>query len=264
VRTATVGTPVDSSRPRAGEDDGAVKQQQGKGRTGESEPAAILVVDDEEDLLELVRFNLAKEGYAVTCVTSGEEAIRAVRRDAPDLVVLDLMLPGCDGLEVCRRLKADPRTRETPIVMLTAKGEERDIVVGLERGADDYITKPFSPRVLSARIKALLRRRESERAADQEAVVEVHELVIHPGRHEVLLAGRALDLTFTEFALLHFLARRPGWAFTRTQIVDAVKGEDYPVTERSVDVQVAGLRKKLGDHASYVETVRGVGYRFRA
>ena len=254
---------VDGASPPAGVDDVFVKQHPGKTRTGEAEQASILVVDDEEDLLELVRFNLAREGYAVTCVTSGEEAIKVVRRDAPDLVVLDLMLPGFDGLEVCRRLKADPRTRETPIVMLTAKGEERDIVAGLDRGADDYITKPFSPRVLSARIKALLRRRESERAADQEAVVEVHELTIHPGRHEVVLAGKSLDLTYTEFALLHFLARRPGWAFTRTQIVDAVKGEDYPVTERSVDVQVAGLRKKLGDHASYVETVRGVGYRFR-
>jgi two-component system phosphate regulon response regulator PhoB len=263
MRLETGADTVDGAISPAGVDDVFVKHHPGKTRTGEAEQASILVVDDEEDLLELVRFNLARDGYAVTCVTSGEEAIKAVRRDAPDLVVLDLMLPGFDGLEVCRRLKADPRTRETPIVMLTAKGEERDIVAGLDRGADDYITKPFSPRVLSARIKALLRRRESERAADQEAVVEVHDLAIHPGRHEVLLAGKPLDLTYTEFALLHFLARRPGWAFTRTQIVDAVKGEDYPVTERSVDVQVAGLRKKLGDHASYVETVRGVGYRFR-
>lgn len=242
-----------------------VKQHPLKGRSG---PGAIqpriLVVDDEEDLLELVRFNLARDGYDVLGVISGEEALKAVRRDPPDLIVLDLMLPGLDGLEVCRRLKADPRTRDIPIVMLTAKSEERDVVSGLERGADDYITKPFSPRVLSARVKALLRRLESERTADLESTLEVHDLVIHPGRHEVHLAGQVVDLTYTEFALLHFLAKKPGWAFTRTQIVDAVKGEDYPVTERSVDVQVAGLRKKLGDHASYIETVRGVGYRFRA
>jgi len=242
-----------------------VKQHPLKGRSGSAVTRSrILVVDDEEDLLELVRFNLARDGYEVLGVVSGEEALKAVRRDPPDLIVLDLMLPGLDGLEVCRRLKADPRTREIPIVMLTAKSEERDVVSGLERGADDYITKPFSPRVLSARVKALLRRLESERNADLESTVEVHDLVIHPGRHEVHLSGEVVDLTYTEFALLHFLAKKPGWAFTRTQIVDAVKGEDYPVTERSVDVQVAGLRKKLGDHASYIETVRGVGYRFRA
>jgi len=258
-----VDRPVEGRSERSDTGDGGVRQQPAKTRGADGGEPSILVVDDEEDLLELVRFNLARDGYAVTCVASGEEAIKAVRRSPPDLVVLDLMLPGIDGLEVCRRLKADPRSRDLPIVMLTAKGEERDVVAGLDRGADDYITKPFSPRVLSARVKALLRRREADRVADQEATLEIHELVIHPGRHEVTLAGRPVDLTYTEFALLHFLARRPGWAFTRTQIVDAVKGEDYPVTERSVDVQVAGLRKKLGDHAWYVETVRGVGYRFR-
>ncbi len=224
----------------------------------------ILVVDDETDLLELVRYNLAKEGYDVSCVTSGEEALKAVRKDAPDLMVLDLMLPAVDGLEVCRRLKADARTRDIPIVMLTAKSEETDVIVGLDRGADDYIAKPFSPRVLTARIKALLRRHDAQRQAESEVTIDVHELSIHPGRHEVTLAGIPIDLTYTEFALLAFLAKRPGWAYTRTQIVDAVKGEDYPVTERSVDVQVAGLRKKLGDFGNYVETVRGVGYRFRA
>jgi two-component system phosphate regulon response regulator PhoB len=138
------------------------------------------------------------------------------------------------------------------------------MIVGLECGADDYITKPFSPRVLSARVKALLRRRETQRKSELETTIEVHELSIHPGRHEVKLAGRLVELTYTEFALLQFLAKRPGWAYTRPQIVDAVKGEDYPVTERSVDVQVAGLRKKLGTYGSYIETVRGVGYRFRA
>jgi two-component system phosphate regulon response regulator PhoB len=173
------------------------------------------------------------------------------------------MLPAVDGLEVCRRLKADPKTRDILIVMLTAKGEESDMVAGLERGADDYIAKPFSPRVLSARVRALLRRDESRRLEERETTIEVHELTIHPGRHEAMLVGQLLELTYTEFALLTFLAKRPGWAFSRAQIVDAVKGADYPVTERSVDVQVAGLRRKMGDHGDYIETVRGVGYRFR-
>ena len=233
---------------------------------GPQDPAKprVLVVDDEDDLLELVRYNLAKDGYDVECVGSGEQALQSARTNPPDLVVLDLMLPAVDGLEVCRRLKADARTREVPIIMLTAKGEESDMIAGLERGADDYIAKPFSPRVLGARIKALLRRHDARRQADAEVTIDVHELSIHPGRHEATLAGSPLDLTYTEFALLQFLAKRPGWAYTRTQIVDAVKGEDYPVTERSVDVQVAGLRKKLGTFGSYIETVRGVGYRFRA
>ena len=225
---------------------------------------SVLVVDDEEDLLELVRYNLTREGYRVTCVATGEEALKAARKQPPDLIVLDLMLPAVDGLEVCRRLKSDSKTRDIPIIMLTAKSEEGDMVAGLERGADDYISKPFSPRVLTARVKALLRRRESQVRAELETTIDVHELSIHPGRHEVTLGGQQLELTYTEFALLQFLAKRPGWAYTRTQIVDAVKGEDYPVTERSVDVQVAGLRKKLGDFGSYIETVRGVGYRFRA
>ena len=223
----------------------------------------VLVVDDEDDLLELVRYNLAKDGYEVECVGSGEQALLSARANPPDLVVLDLMLPAVDGLEVCRRLKADAKTRDVLIVMLTAKGEEADMVAGLERGADDYIAKPFSPRVLSARVRALLRREEARRVEEREVTIDVHELSIHPGRHEATLAGRPLELTYTEFALLTFLAKRPGWAFSRAQIVDAVKGTDYPVTERSVDVQVAGLRRKLGDHGHYVETVRGVGYRFR-
>jgi two-component system alkaline phosphatase synthesis response regulator PhoP len=222
----------------------------------------VLVVDDEQDLLELVSYNLNKEGYRVVCVSSGEEALASARRDLPDLILLDLLLPTVDGLEVCRRLKVDPRTQHIPVLMLTAKSEEADVVTGLELGAEDYVTKPFSPRVLVARVKAVLRRRSKD-SADDDTAVSVHDLVIHPGWHEVTVAGKSVDLTFTEFRLLHFLARKPGWAFTRGQIVDAVKGEDYPVTERSVDVQVAGLRKKLGTHGEYIETVRGIGYRFK-
>ena len=222
----------------------------------------ILVVDDEEDLLELVNYNLSKEGYRVGCVATGEEALAEARKSLPDLIVLDLLLPHVDGLEVCRLLKSDATTKHIPVIMLTAKSEEADVVSGLELGADDYLTKPFSPRVLLARIKAILRRKAAT-PEDESSSIRVRELVIHPGRHEVLLRAKQVDLTFTEFKLLHFLARKPGWAFTRAQIVDAVKGEDYPVTERSVDVQVVGLRKKLGDFGSNIETVRGVGYRFR-
>ena len=224
----------------------------------------ILVVDDEEDLLELVRYTLAKEGHSITCVDTGEKAVDSVQRKLPDLIVLDLMLPGIDGLEVCRRLKRDSKTRHVPIIMLTAKSEERDVITGLDGGADDYITTPFSPRVLLARVKSLLRRKDVEIRSQQETTIQVRDLIIHPGRHEVTLQGNQLKLTYTEFALLQFLTKRPGWAYTRSQIVDAVKGEDYPVTERSVDVQVAGLRKKLGVFGSNIETVRGVGYRFRA
>jgi two-component system phosphate regulon response regulator PhoB len=221
----------------------------------------ILVVDDEEDLLELVNYNLSREGFRVECVASGEAALAAARKDLPDLIVLDLLLPNVDGLEICRRLKGDDKTKHIPIIMLTAKSAESDMVSGLELGADDYMTKPFSPRVLLARIKAILRRK-AKHASDDETI-HIHELVIHPGRHEVTIRGTPVELTFTEFRLLHFLARKPGWAFTRSRIVDAVKGEDYPVTERSVDVQVAGLRKKLGGLGRYIETVRGVGYRFK-
>jgi len=222
----------------------------------------ILVIDDEEDILELLKYNLSREGYKVSCAASGEETLRAVRSQIPDLILLDLMLPGIDGLEVASQLKDDPKTKDVPIVMLTAKGEEADIVTGLELGADDYITKPFSPRVLVARVKAVLRRKVKE-SADKTSVLHIHDVEIHPGRREVLVNGEPVQLTFTEFGILNFLARRPGWVFTRSQIVDAVRGDDYFVTDRSVDVQIVGLRRKLGAAGTYIETVRGVGYRFR-
>lgn len=222
----------------------------------------ILVVDDEEDILELVRFNLSREGYMVSCAASGEEALRLAKSDPPALIVLDLMLPGMDGLETARRLKADSTTKRIPIVMLTAKGEEADIVTGLELGADDYVTKPFSPRILVARVRAVLRRKAKE-APEEASSVRIHDIVIDPRRHEVLVSGKAVQLTYTEFAILDYMSRRPGWVFTRYQIVDAVRGGDYPVTDRSVDVQIVGLRKKLGAAGKYIETVRGVGYRFK-
>ncbi len=222
----------------------------------------ILVVDDEEDIQELVRYNLVRNGLNVTVVGTGEDAVDKAREKLPDMILLDLMLPGIDGLEVCNILKHDQKTSHISIVMLTARGEEADVVAGLELGADDYITKPFSPRVLVSRIKAVLRRK-SEAPADRTAVLKRKDLVIHPGRHEVLVKGRQVSLTSTEFEILYHLARRPGWVFTRHQIIDAAKGEGYPVTDRSVDVHIVGLRKKLGAVGKLIETVRGVGYRFK-
>jgi len=222
----------------------------------------ILVVEDGEDIQELVRFHLAREGFDVETRATGEDGIAAARANPPDLVVLDLMLPGVDGLEVCRVLRGDEKTASSAIVMLTAKGEESDIVTGLELGADDYVTKPFSPRVLVARIKSVLRRRGSD-ATDESPRLTFDGLAIDPRRHEVSIDGAPAKLTATEFRILHFLARRPGWVFTRYQIVDGAHGPDYPVTDRSIDFQMVGLRRKLGDYASLIETVRGVGYRFK-
>ncbi len=222
----------------------------------------ILVVEDEEDVQELIRYNLENNGYRVESALDGKTALSKANSTKPDLVLLDLMLPKIDGLQVCRSLKENALTSAIPVVMLTAKGTERDIVAGLEMGADDYITKPFSPRVLLARLKAVLRRR-SQPPATEKSVIRVHDLEIDPKRHRVFVDGKEAELTTTEFKLLQFLAARPGWVFTRYQIVDAVHGADYPVTDRSVDVQVVGLRKKLGRAGEYIETVRGVGYRFR-
>jgi len=222
----------------------------------------ILVVDDEADIRELVEYNLTQHGYRVACVGTGEDALKEARDALPDAILLDLMLPGVDGLEVCRTLKQDAKTAHIPVVMLTAKGEEADVVIGLELGADDYIAKPFSPRVLLARLRAVLRKSGAPAEGEAETI-SLHGIVIHPGRREVTLRGKPVDLTNTEFRLLHFLARRPGWVFTRNQIIDAVRGDGYPITDRAVDVQVVGLRKKLGAYGEYVETVRGVGYRFR-
>ncbi len=222
----------------------------------------ILVVDDEEDILELIEYNLTREGYEVIGADSGEKALQIAKTESVDLIVLDLMLPAIDGLEVTKRLKRDSKTERIPIIMVTAKGEEADVVTGLELGADDYIAKPFSPRILIARIRAVMRRLVSA-PTDDMAIIQVHELKLHPGRREVEAGGQPINLTYTEFQVLYYLASRPGWVFTRTQIVDAVRGDDYPVTDRSVDVQIVGLRKKLGVYGKYIETVRGVGYRFR-
>ncbi|MBL4700721.1 MAG: response regulator [Phycisphaeraceae bacterium] len=225
----------------------------------------VMVVEDEQDLQDLLRYNLSREGMEVLCTDSGERALELARQKLPDLILLDLMLPGVDGLNVCRTLKSEPATAGIPVVMLTAKGEEADIVVGLELGADDYITKPFSPRILMARIKAVLRRAAESQAVDDQDddCLTVGEVTIDRGRHEIRIEDEAIDLTVTEFRLLNLLATRPGRVFTRQQIIEAIHGGLAAVTDRSVDVQMVALRRKLGDQGSYLETVRGVGYRFK-
>jgi len=222
----------------------------------------IVVIEDEEDILELISYNLERAGFVTEGATSGEAGLELVRKGRQDLVVLDLMLPGMSGLEVCRHLRSDDATRSIPILIVSAKGEESDIVSGLDAGADDYVSKPFSPKILLARVRAVLRRSES-RPLDKDAIVRAHVLTIDPSRFRVEIQGCALQLTTGEFRLLHFLARHPGWVFTRYQIINGVRGEDYVVTDRAVDVQITGLRKKLGQHSDYIETVRGVGYRFK-
>lgn len=224
--------------------------------------AHVLVVDDEPELQELVRYNLSKAGYQVSCASSGEQALSAIQDHLPDLVVLDVLLPGIDGLDVCKTLKQNSQTFAIPIIMLTARSEEADIVTGLELGADDYLTKPFSPRVLLARVKAALRRSGS--LHDLEAgIIQYEEMRIHPGHREVRVGTNAVHLPPTEFNILHMLAQRPGWVFTRYQIVDRARGNDAGVTERSVDVHITALRRKLGPAGAAIETIRGIGYRLR-
>ncbi len=223
----------------------------------------ILIVDDEEDILHLVQYNLTKEGYLIDPVMTGEDALKTARERHPDLIILDLMLPGIDGIDVCRLLKGDNRTADIPIIMLTAKGEDSDVVAGLEIGAEDYMTKPFSPKVLIARVRNILRRRARREELKELKVLTIDRLVINTAKHKVTVDGEDIDLTATEFEILQYLAQRPGWVFTRSQIINGVKGDDYPVTDRSVDVQVLNLRKKLGAAGDLIETVRGVGYRFK-
>jgi two-component system, OmpR family, alkaline phosphatase synthesis response regulator PhoP len=219
----------------------------------------ILVVDDEEDIAELIRYNLASEGYEILCTGSGEEAVRLAGLKKFDLVVLDLMLPGIGGIEVAKKLRSDRKTHYIPIIMLTAKSEEPDIINGLEL-ADDYITKPFSPKILNARIRAVLRRKRGD---SENGAIQRGDIVIYPGRRRVEVSGKEVELSYSEFQILMILSKRPGWVFTRSHIVDDVRGDNYPVTERSVDVQIVGLRKKLGPCGHYIETVRSVGYRFK-
>ena len=227
--------------------------------------AVILVVEDDPDIRELLAYTLGKEGYEILQAPSGEAGLKAVQEKKPDLVLLDVMLPGIDGLEVLRRIKAGQTSKATSVILASAKGEESDVVAGLELGADDYVTKPFSPRVLVARVRTALRRAEKPESgmAEPADIVEQGGFRLDSSRHELHVDGAPVDLSATEFAILERLARSPGRVFTRSQIIDGVHGRDYPVTDRSVDVQVLSIRKKLGGRADLVETIRGVGYRFR-
>jgi two-component system alkaline phosphatase synthesis response regulator PhoP len=221
----------------------------------------VLVIDDERDLIELVRYNLDKEGFDVVAATDGTSGLEIATKHKPNLVVLDLMMPGMDGLEVCRRMRGDERTRRIPVIMLTAKAAEADRIVGLELGADDYVTKPFSPRELVARVKAVLRR-----TADQQEPAEMirhGELAIDSKRHEVTYAGQPIALTATEFRILQFLAGRPGRVVSREEIIDAALGREAAIFDRTIDVHITAIRKKLGNGGVQIETVRGFGYKFR-
>ena len=223
----------------------------------------IAVIEDEPDILEVIEYNLAREGYAVRCARDGRHGLDLVQQCHPDLLLLDLMLPGLDGAEVCRRLKAESRTRNIPIIMVTARGEESDVVAGLRLGADDYVAKPFSPRELIARVEAVLRRGplNDERASVSRIVHD--RLVIDTERHEVSVDGEGINLTATEFKLLHCLASRPGRVFTRDQLLTESRGETACLIDRNIDVHIRAIRKKFGTHRNLIETVRGLGYRFR-
>jgi two-component system alkaline phosphatase synthesis response regulator PhoP len=221
----------------------------------------ILIIDDEEDLIELVRYNLEQEGFQVKGAADGESGLDLAIKETPDLVLVDLMLPGIDGLEVCRALRSNSRTASIPVIMLTARSAESDRVVGLELGADDYVTKPFSPRELAARVKAILRRTQA--VALETNVIQHGGLIIDLTRRQVTYEGAPVDLTATEFRLLQFFSRHPGRVFSRSELIDAALGKEVSVIDRTIDVHITGLRKKLSGCSDWIETVRGFGYRFR-
>lgn len=223
----------------------------------------IIVIEDETDILEVIEHNLSREGYEVHTVTDGSEGLRRVKKEMPSLVLLDIMLPGLDGIEICRKLKEDDATRHIPIIMVTAKGEESDIVLGLGLGADDYITKPFSPRELTGRVRAVLRRGPliDERSSKERIVLD--GVTIDSSKHEVLVNKAVVAFTATEFRILHFLAFNPGRVFTREQLLNSTVGESAVVVDRNIDVHIKSVRAKLGRHRELIETIRGVGYRFR-
>lgn len=225
----------------------------------------ILIVEDDDDIRELVAFNLEMSGFSVLKKDKGEGVAELALENKPDLILLDVMLPGIDGFEVCRQIKKNKDTKEIPVLMLTARTDDEDIINGLETGADDYITKPFRPKILLAKVKTALRRNSlsSENEANK-TVITIHGISIDRNRYEVRLDGQEVHLSVTEFSILEYLANNPGFVYSRNQIIDSVKGNGYAVTERSVDVQILGIRKKLGDYGRYIETVRGIGYRMVA
>ncbi|MFT4631108.1 MAG: two-component system alkaline phosphatase synthesis response regulator PhoP [Candidatus Pseudothioglobus sp.] len=223
--------------------------------------AKIVIIEDEPDIVEVISYNLKREGYQVSASNRGDEGLTLVRNQSPALVLLDLMLPGTDGLSICQQLKGDPITRDIPIIIVSAKGEESDVVIGLGLGADDYIAKPFSPRELLARVKAVLRR-GPVRDDQQKERIQIKDLMIDTTRHEVNIAGEQVKLTSTEFKLLFQLASQPGRAFSREQLLNRVVGEGVIVVDRNIDVHIRSVRKKLGAYSQMIQTIRGVGYRF--
>jgi two-component system alkaline phosphatase synthesis response regulator PhoP len=220
----------------------------------------ILIIEDDKDIVEMLDYNLKEEGYDTISALNGEEGIALAGKERPDLIILDIMLPIMDGFEVCRTLKNDDRVAHVPIIILSAKSQETDKVVGLELGADDYVTKPFSPRELIARMRAILRRRKGEHAGNK---IQRGQITIDRTRHKVTVGGKEISLTLTEFKLLEFMARRPGMVFSRARILDAVAGQDTIVCDRTVDAHIKSLRHKLGRAKDYIETIRGAGYRFK-
>jgi two-component system, OmpR family, alkaline phosphatase synthesis response regulator PhoP len=222
----------------------------------------IYVIEDENDIADLIKYNLELHGYKVSTFSNGEKGLSAVEHQKPDLMILDIMLPGMSGLEICKIIKGAEKTRAIPIIMASAKGSEDDIVKGLELGADDYMTKPFSTTVLKARVEAVLRR-QGRKSLEEATKISYSGIEIDVARVEAAIDGAKVELTQSEFKILHFLLQKPGWVFTRNQIVEAIRGENYAVTERTIDFQMVGLRKKMGPKGDLIETVRGVGYRFK-
>jgi two-component system, OmpR family, alkaline phosphatase synthesis response regulator PhoP len=223
----------------------------------------ILVVEDEPDIAELIKINLKAAGFEVESEGSGDGGLHAAQKNHPDLMLLDIMLPGMSGLDVCQKIKGSAETKIIPIIIVSAKGDENDIVKGLELGAEDYITKPFSPKILVARVEAVLRRFSGAQVPSDEDEIKFGVIKLNPKRVEVTIGGQKTEMTQSEFKILHHLIRHPGWVFTRAQMVQAIHGENYAVTDRTIDFQMVGLRKKLGEAGDYIETVRGVGYRFK-
>ena len=225
----------------------------------------ILIVDDEEPIREIIKYNVEKQKYETFTAENGQQALELCRNKNPDLVILDLMLPDMSGLDICRIIRNDSSIKNIPIIMVTAKTEDSDIVTGLELGADDYVTKPFSPKVLLARIQSVLRRKGEAFRSNSDEDIKIRSLVISSLKHKVTQNGKEVELSATEFSILEFLARHKGQVFSRQQIINAVKGSSYPVTDRSIDVQILGIRKKIGDSPEssnpFIETLRGVGYR---
>jgi DNA-binding response OmpR family regulator len=221
----------------------------------------ILAIEDDPDILELVQYNLGRQGFTVITASDGETGLKVALDQKPNIILLDIMLPGMDGLEVCRRLKKDDDGKNIPVIMLTAKGEESDVVLGLEIGADDYVTKPFSPNELVARIRTVLRRTHQLESAQESDRVTVGPIAMDLSRHEVFHRGTLINLTLAEFNLLHLLCSRPGRVFTREQLLEKISGKDIYLIDRNVDVHVRSIRKKLGEDAEFIVTIRGVGYK---